>query len=159
MTLEEGNHEFIFSFTLPPSLPSSLRHKYGQVKYYLEATITKNSLIMQSIRSIGSITSKLPFTVNGILDLNLEAEAKTEGGISNEKVVCCFCCASGPLGFNFKVPKKGYVPGERVPFHFSMFNHSNRTVVLTSVSVIQVRYSAVFSRLRFPSFFFKLSFP
>jgi hypothetical protein len=130
MTLEEGTHKYKFQFPLPLSLPSSYCHKYGEVKYYLEATITRNRK--------SNYTSKLPFTVNGILQLNSEMGAGDEGEISSEKLLCCFCCTSGPLGFTLKVPKKGFVPGERIGFQVNLYNHSNRDVTLTSISLVQV---------------------
>jgi hypothetical protein len=127
--LEVGKKVLDFNFTLPSSLPSSISHKYGYVKYQLEATITRNRK--------SNYTSRLPFTVNGILDLNSEAGVQSEGDMSNEKQVCCFCCASGPLGFDFRISKKGYVPGERIGFQCHLYNHSNRSVPTIVVALVQ----------------------
>lgn len=78
MTLETGNYKYQFNFLLPDSLPSSYCHKYGEVKYFVEATISRNRK--------PNYVSKVAFTVNGILDLNKESEAAREGEMSNEKV-------------------------------------------------------------------------
>lgn len=134
-SLPTGHHVYPFSFTLPSSLPSSLTHKYGQVKYYLEATISRGQGITKP-----NYTCRLPFTVNAILDLNNEYGAQHESVASKEKNVCCFCCKSGPVGFDFKVFKSGYVPGEVVKFHADLFNHSTRDVS-TIVDLVQVRKS------------------
>jgi len=82
--------------------------------------------------------SKLTFTVNGILDLNQEWNAKHEGEMRKEKKVCCFCCASGPFGFELHVPKTGYVPGEQIPFSVDLYNHSHRPIKYTNLSLVQV---------------------
>ncbi|XP_021955913.1 arrestin domain-containing protein 17 [Folsomia candida] len=141
MTLETGNYKYQFNFLLPDSLPSSYCHKYGEVKYFVEATISRNRK--------PNYVSKVAFTVNGILDLNKESEAAREGEMSNEKVVCCFCCASGPLGFHFKLPKKGFVPGERIGFQIHMFNHSSRHITCTAVALIQeLKFTADLERTK-----------
>lgn len=130
--LSVGRHTYAFNFVLPTTLPSSLTHKYGQVKYYLEATISRGQGITKP-----NYTCRLPFTVNAILDLNSEYGAQHETVVSKEKNVCCFCCKSGPVGFEFKVFKCGYVPGEVVKFHADLFNHSTREVN-TVVDLVQV---------------------
>lgn len=132
-SLPIGHHSYPFSFTLPSSLPSSIAHKYGQVKFYLEATISRGQGITKP-----NYTCRLPFTVNAILDLNNEYGAQHENMVSKEKNVCCCCCKSGPVGFDFKVFKSGYVPGEVVKFHADLFNHSTRDVS-TVVDLVQVR--------------------
>lgn len=78
MTLEEGSHQYPFSFLLPVNAPSSFCHKYGHVKYLLEATVTRNRK--------SNYVSKAPFSVNGVLDLNTEPEAAKEAETSIEKV-------------------------------------------------------------------------
>ncbi|CAL8113960.1 unnamed protein product [Orchesella dallaii] len=130
-TLPTGKHIYPFSFVLPESLPSSLTHKHGQVKYYLEATISRGQGITKP-----NYTCRLQFSVNAILDLNNEFGAQHEGMVSKEKNVCCFCCKSGPVGFDFKIFKSGFVPGEVVKFHADLFNHSTREVS-TVVDLVQ----------------------
>ncbi|CAG2239996.1 unnamed protein product [Mytilus edulis] len=65
--LPSGQHNFPFQFILPPTLPSSFEHQYGQVRYMLKATIDKPWKFDH--------TTKLPFTVVSLLDLNAIPEA------------------------------------------------------------------------------------
>lgn len=157
MTLESGSYTYPFNFFLPSSLPSSYTHKYGKVKYTLEATISRVGFHLHPI-------CKTTFSLIGILDLNLELEARRSLEISDEnvednlpitriwcsfltpyfmvvQVLCCLCCTSGPVGFDLKLFKTGYVPGERIGFHVHMYNHSNRPVNWTFISLIQVKFT------------------
>lgn len=65
--LPSGQHNFPFQFMLPPTLPSSFEHQYGQVRYMLKATIDKPWKFDHH--------TKLPFTVVSLLDLNAIPEA------------------------------------------------------------------------------------
>ena len=51
-------------------------------------------------------------TVNGVLDLNAMPECKNPCGDRNHKMLCCLCCASGPISAIIHTNRTGYVPGK-----------------------------------------------
>ena len=66
--LPQGRHTFPFSFMLPPNLPSSFEGGVGHVRYDVKATIDKPWKFDH--------TTKRPFTVVCILDLNADPNAQ-----------------------------------------------------------------------------------
>ncbi|KAK7473588.1 hypothetical protein BaRGS_00035191 [Batillaria attramentaria] len=44
----------------------------------------------------------------------------------NQKMICCLCCASGPIVAEFRLERRGYVPGEAISLFADIRNNSNR---------------------------------
>ena len=44
----------------------------------------------------------------------------------NQKMICCLCCASGPIVAEFHLERRGYVPGEPIHLFADIRNNSNR---------------------------------
>ncbi|CAG7817566.1 unnamed protein product [Allacma fusca] len=128
-TLPGGNHNYTFYFQLPEQIPSSFESRYGTVKYYLAAVMSR------SLKS--NFTVKTLFTVNGIFDLNEEWGARHAGELSEQKQVCCLCCRSGPISLSLRIPRTGFVPGETVPFSAEIVNSSRRKIHSTTLALIQ----------------------
>ena len=64
MPLLAGRHEFPFTFTLPPNLPSSYESCYGEIRYTVKAVVDRPwKFNHESIRA---------FSVNAVLNLNME---------------------------------------------------------------------------------------
>ena len=63
-----GTHTFPFEFQLPPTLPASFQHSVGRVTYSVKGVIDLPWAI--------DVTTKSPFTVSSILDLNLWPDVK-----------------------------------------------------------------------------------
>ncbi|KAK7473577.1 hypothetical protein BaRGS_00035180 [Batillaria attramentaria] len=66
--LPAGRHTFPFCFVLPPNLPSSFEGAHGYVRYSVKGIIDKPWKFDH--------TTKRPFTIIGILDLNADANAQ-----------------------------------------------------------------------------------
>lgn len=47
---------------------------------------------------------------------------------SNEKTLCCLCCASGPIHASFGIDRQGFVPGEAIQLTAEISNGSNRKI-------------------------------
>jgi len=63
--LQAGTHRFPFTFSLPPTLPSSFEGIHGSVRYTAEATMVRPWKFDHKTRSA--------FTVISLVDLNLES--------------------------------------------------------------------------------------
>ena len=58
-------------------------------------------------------------------------------GKQSTEVSCC-CCVSGKVHANFRINKRGYVPGEPIYIFAEIINNSNTTVTGSSVTLKQV---------------------
>lgn len=83
------------------------------------------------------LITKVPFTVNGILDLNKELGVLKAAELRKYKYLCCFCCKSGPIGFVFQISKTGFVPGEHMKFITEVNNQSNRKIKGITITLMQ----------------------
>lgn len=111
-------------------LPSSYVGEHGQVAYYVEATIKRSWKFDHVLKE--------KFTVNAMVDLNKDPSALEPTERRASKNFCCLCCASGPVGFVIKLPRRGFVPGEHVSPEVEMTNQSGRGISGVSLSLIQV---------------------
>lgn len=84
--LDAGDHSYPFQVLLPPNLPTSFEHEYGQIRYSISATIDIPWAIdKHSVKT---------FTVISISDLNsFRPTLRQPYGVSGSKVFCCWCCA------------------------------------------------------------------
>ncbi|KAL5005445.1 hypothetical protein ScPMuIL_018901 [Solemya velum] len=125
--LPAGRHTYPFQFQLPPGLPSSFEGSDGHVRYSIKGTIDKPWKFDH--------TTKRAFTVICLLDLNREPTALTPAQGENNKMVCCLCCASGPISSILRLDRRGYVPGEAIMINAEINNLSSRRMVSSSVKL------------------------
>lgn len=104
MYIEAGDYSYPFQILLPPNLPTSFEHQFGQIRYSISATIDIPwAFDKHTTRS---------FSVISNTDLNsIGPQIRQPYGLSGEKIFCCWCCASEPALANFEILKGGYVPG------------------------------------------------
>ena len=69
------------------------------------------------------------------------------GEIQGEKTICCLCCASGPVGANLRVERKGFVPGENIFISGDVINNSSRRMKSVKIVIAQVPLKPKFSQL------------
>ncbi|KAH9523027.1 hypothetical protein Btru_065541 [Bulinus truncatus] len=125
--LPAGTHTYPFKFQLPPGLPSSFEAITGYVRYIVTSYIDRPWKF--------DFTTKLPFTVIGVLDLNHVPHAAIERNSSKHKYVCCLCCKSGPIQATFHIDRSGYVPGEAIKLFAEIINDSSRKISKSYVSL------------------------
>ena len=124
-----GRYEFPFKFQLPSSnLPTSYESKTGYIRYSLTSTISRSWNINH--------TTKRAITVNEIVDINTPYLA-AELSSSNEKTLCCLCCASGPISLSVTTDRGGYCPGESIAISTEAENHSDSRVSAVQASLKQ----------------------
>lgn len=120
VSIPAGNHEYPFSFQLPLNLPSSFEGEFGRVRYDIEAVVKRSWKF--------DYNTKVIFTVNALVDLNLQPVYMEKRDVSKEKSICCLCCKEGPISMKVEMPRTGYVPGEYVKFSVHSSNSSSRPV-------------------------------
>ncbi|CAH1798042.1 unnamed protein product [Owenia fusiformis] len=127
----QGHFTYQFQFLLPPVLPSSFEIKQGHVRYWVKATIGRSWKFDHNC--------KRPFTVLSHLDLNIYQPnilLGLEG--RDQKTLCCWCCASGPISATVRIAKQGYVPGEPIYINAKIENNSSRKMRASRVEFKQV---------------------
>ncbi|KAJ8304579.1 hypothetical protein KUTeg_018162, partial [Tegillarca granosa] len=126
--LHRGDHVFPFNFSLPPNLPSSFERNHGYVRYSIKVKVKRTGLH-------SDYTLEKPFTVLHAMDLNLDPEAFRPAQMQESKMICCLCCATGPVTAVFRIDRKGYVPGETILLNAEIQNQSNRRIYNTEVKL------------------------
>ncbi|CAG7831707.1 unnamed protein product [Allacma fusca] len=129
VTIPAGRNEYPFQFALPQGLPSSFIGAYGKVSYEVNAVMKRSWKFDHEVKN--------QFTVNALADLNNDAGAAQPGELKKTKNLCCLCCASGPIGYVFKISRKGYVPGEFVQIECELQNNSSRNVTGVTLAFVQ----------------------
>ena len=129
--LAAGRYEFPFKFQLPSNLvlPTSFESHTGYIRYSLLARMSRSWKFDH--------TTTRAITVNEIIDINA-AQLTMPLSSSNEKTLCCLCCASGPLSLSAQTDRGGYCPGESIAISTEGENHSNRRVNSVRATLKQV---------------------
>ena len=140
--LAAGRHEFPFKFQLPSNLvlPTSFESHTGYIRYSLLARISRSWKFDHTI--------EIAITVNEVIDINTP-QLTTPLSRSNEKTLCCLCCASGPITLSVTIDRGGYCLGESIAISTEAENHSNRRItgVRATLKKIVVYYANNHSRV------------
>ncbi|XP_071478326.1 arrestin domain-containing protein 3-like [Diadema antillarum] len=137
LSLEPGTHKFPFEFQLPLRvLPCSFEGTLGYSRFFARAVVDRPWKFDH--------VTKRGFTIAGVpVDLNTIPNAMSQVYAEDEKIVCCLCCATGPISVTAHTDKKCYVPGETVYISATLENKSNRSVCTLEAELIQsVNYGA-----------------
>ncbi|KAL8583652.1 hypothetical protein ACOMHN_037376 [Nucella lapillus] len=130
VTLPAGRHSFPFSFSLPHTVPSSFKGKYGKVTYIVKAVISRPwKTDHDTLKEVKVIS---------LVDLDLDPKAMTPHEVQEEEMVCCLCCQSGPIVAKFRLERTGYILGEEVQFLATVNNGSGRTIDWCGLSLEMV---------------------
>eukprot|EP00058_Branchiostoma_floridae_P026570 XP_002612061.1 hypothetical protein BRAFLDRAFT_94151 [Branchiostoma floridae] len=111
-------------------LPCSFEGAHGYVRYYIKGTIDKPWKFDHTV--------KRAFTVLDMYDLNEEPTALTPMAGQKSKMLCCLCCASGPIELQVQTDRTAYCPGETVQMRGTVENNANEEVTHVSAKLIQV---------------------
>jgi len=129
--LAAGRYSFPFKYQLPSNLvlPTSYESETGFIRYSLTATISRSWKFNH--------TTKRAITINEIVDINTP-QLTARLSSSNEKTLCCLCCASGPISLSAITDRGGYCPGESIAISTEAENHSNRRVTIVQATLKQI---------------------
>jgi len=129
--LAAGRYAFPFKYQLPSNLvlPTSYESETGFIRYTLTATISRSWKFNH--------TTKRAITINEIIDTNAPQLTPSLSS-SNEKTLCCLCCASGPISLSVTTDRAGYCPGESIAISTEAENHSNRRITVVQATLKQL---------------------
>src|SRR5262249_11433302 len=81
------------------------------------------------------IKTTRPFTLIGIHDLNLDPQAPMPvGEMATKKTGCC---GGGQIQAQLKMPKRGFVAGQQMPFILESTNNSCNSINKVKLKLIQ----------------------
>uniref|UniRef100_A0A8D2LTC0 Arrestin domain containing 4 n=1 Tax=Varanus komodoensis TaxID=61221 RepID=A0A8D2LTC0_VARKO len=102
------------------SLPTSFTGKYGNIQYYVKATlespVTPSQAVKREFQVISHIDVNSPVLLSPVRQ-------------SQEKMVGCWFFTSGPVSLSAKIERKGYCNGEAIPIYAEIENCSSRLIV------------------------------
>uniref|UniRef100_A0A5S6R1N7 Arrestin_C domain-containing protein n=1 Tax=Trichuris muris TaxID=70415 RepID=A0A5S6R1N7_TRIMR len=131
--LPSGEHLIPYTFPLPKRLLSSYEGKYGSIRYYCQAVISRTGH--------ENYVTERPFTVlsrdcssslNGSTSLDLLKPAIHS---DSEKVTSC--CSSGLISCEVTLPKLIYYPGEAVVASLVVVNDSRSALSKITAKLMQ----------------------
>jgi hypothetical protein len=133
--LEKGDYSYPLQINLPANLPTSFKHKFGEIFYLLEAIIDIPwSFNKRSIKS---------FTVINNFDLNNYPALKLPFKLEDNKPMGVFF-KSEPVKIEFSTIKTGYVCGEPITCGVFIDNKSKTDIASGVIKLEQrIKFSIV----------------
>ncbi|CAH1110939.1 unnamed protein product [Psylliodes chrysocephalus] len=121
-TLSAGQHIYPFNVTLPNEIPGSYNCEYGSITFKLLGIVDRPMAF--------DYTDELIFIVVSLVDLNnlRKPDLLESTSYSDDKTVCCLCCAQGPIEMDITLPKRTLVPEETVNVLVRLSNLSNTNI-------------------------------
>ncbi|CAH1953854.1 unnamed protein product [Acanthoscelides obtectus] len=118
-SLPAGQHMYPFSIVLPTNLPGTYSCDEGNITYKLISIVDRPMAF--------DYQDELIFVVVAPIDLNLigRSDLLEPTSYSNDKTICCWCCAQGPISLDVELPRKTLTPGETVNITARVSNMSN----------------------------------
>ncbi|KAL1501859.1 hypothetical protein ABEB36_007105 [Hypothenemus hampei] len=132
MQLTAGQHVFPFNINLPQNIPSTYQCPEGSVTYTVSANVDRPMAF--------DYDDNFVVVVNSPVDLNFIARPDDlePTHYSDEKTVCCWCCAQGAITMDVTLPKKVIIPGEGTEVSVKLTNMSNTNVEGVSLEFEQI---------------------
>ncbi len=65
-------------------------------------------------------------------------------------MICCLCCASGPIQATLSLDRTGFVPGEFIFVNAQINNNSSRKLVSSKIQLQQVSNHHLYALLNAP---------
>nr|CAG4641027.1 EOG090X09LQ [Eulimnadia texana] len=127
--IEAGEYRFPFQFLLPLQLPPSFEGIHGNVRYIVKAKMDRPWAFDYEF--------KKAFTVNAIVDLNLNPKVMEPVKNEDTKHICCLCCRSGPITARAWLDHTGFVPGETLFFCGEVDNQSGKRLEATKLRLVE----------------------
>ena len=120
-----------------PKLLASYEGLYGQIRYTVEARVVKEGLVKRDITAKAIIPLVNTVTINS-------PQLMSPVSMEVQKTLCCWCCASGPIVMNARIPRTGFcIKYDSIPIEVSVENGSSREIRQVTASIHkQVLYTA-----------------
>lgn len=105
-TLHVIDYAFPFQFTVPPSIPSSFKGKFGSIEYYIKA-------VLHQPMNNKTTSPRAKVNIVDKIDCGLQ-KYNVPRCYSDEKYVGCLWCKDGPISMDACLKRSAYVRGESI---------------------------------------------
>nr|XP_023029520.1 arrestin domain-containing protein 3-like [Leptinotarsa decemlineata]XP_023029530.1 arrestin domain-containing protein 3-like [Leptinotarsa decemlineata]XP_023029540.1 arrestin domain-containing protein 3-like [Leptinotarsa decemlineata] len=131
-SLPIGQYIHPFNLILPNNLPGTYSCEYGYINFKLIAIVDRPLAL--------DYEDQIVFIVRSPVDLNalMKPDLLEPTSYSEDKTICCFCCADGPIALDIELPKRTLIPGETVNVMARLSNLSS-----TNIENIQLKLKQV----------------
>ncbi|XP_074028406.1 arrestin domain-containing protein 3 isoform X5 [Leptinotarsa decemlineata] len=135
-SLPIGQYIHPFNLILPNNLPGTYSCEYGYINFKLIAIVDRPLAL--------DYEDQIVFIVRSPVDLNalMKPDLLEPTSYSEDKTICCFCCADGPIALDIELPKRTLIPGETVNVMARLSNLSS-----TNIENIQLKLKQVTAKL------------
>lgn len=123
-----GDHTYNFSCLIPSSAPYSVEAKHGYIRYKVDANLEVPEYPWDL-----DVHIAIPFTVHRIEDLNSFPSLNIPVELEKIERFCNFSCDFNPLIMTMKLPKQGFVVGEKIPVKILLVNESKTDINNTTL--------------------------
>lgn len=127
--LAAGSHVYQARFVLPQQLPESHAGKDGHVRYDVKVHINVPWNFDEKQTTL--------FYVAPRFDLKRFQHLREQVCIEAKKTFGCYCWESDPLYIYNILPRRGFVPGERVQFTLELNNDSDVSICGAYVKLVE----------------------
>ncbi|KAL1226508.1 Arrestin domain-containing protein [Trichinella spiralis] len=129
--LDAGIHKFPFEFHLPADCPNSFESKYGSIRYYCKALLTKDDSVL--------IMDKQLFTILNGIDFNISIESElVNSNPTSYSTELIHSKGKHLVICRLELPNTKFVPGEMVRCKFHIWHASKKDKLnVTCVQLMQ----------------------
>lgn len=125
-----GIFNYKFAYEIPSTLPTSVKSKFGTIRYRVEANLLTDWEY--------DVFSKVTFTVIRFEDLSYRSELMEPASDEIITSFCCWSCKTKPLIIRASIPFTGYVPKQNIRVTLRIDNRCGFDVYRTIISLKKV---------------------
>ena len=99
-----------------------MKELFGQIRYTVEARVVKQGLLKRDTTATAIIPLHNTVTINS-------PQLMPPVSMEVQKTLCCWCCATGPIVMNVRIPCNGFcIKNDSIPIEVSVENGSRREI-------------------------------
>ncbi|KAG4070354.1 hypothetical protein HA402_006496 [Bradysia odoriphaga] len=127
--LTAGTYVYHARFVLPASLPENHENDYGHIRY--------EAKVHMDVPWGFDEKERTSFYINPRFDLNEFPHLREPVHEAASKTFGCCCWESEPLQIFNVLPRRGFVPGDRVPYSIELKNDSDVAIDSATVRLVE----------------------
>lgn len=125
-----GIFNYKFAYEIPSNLPTSVKSKFGTIRYRVEANLLTDWDY--------DVFSKVTFKIIRFEDLSYRSELMEPASDEIFTTFCCWSCKTKPLIIRASIPFTGYVPKQSVRVTVRIDNRCGFDVYRTIIALKKV---------------------
>ncbi|XP_057326019.1 arrestin domain-containing protein 17-like [Microplitis mediator] len=128
--IDQGHNVFLFNFTLPHNIPSTLKHDCAEIKYSITAIMERPWKFNHETEKSFRVERQLPIDESYLLGID-------ETDVENFSCLIP-CIKRGLMKYRIRLPSTGYTCGERISFMLNIDNKLS-SVEITTITLLLIQ--------------------